>query len=99
MAHAAGWPYKPGQAGWGSYEVMLDTLERAIGGGPWLLGERFTMADVVFGASVRFMLRFKMLEARPAFVAYSERLSARPGGRAEGGVGDHRSTTNSDVSK
>lgn len=28
-----------------------------------------------------------------------ERLSARPGGRADAGVGDHRSTTNSDASK
>lgn len=77
-AHASNWDYKPGQAGWGTYEDMLTSIEEAIGEGPWLLGERFTMADVIFGGTVRYMLRFKMLEARPSFVAYAERLNARP---------------------
>ncbi|MEZ4237556.1 MAG: hypothetical protein R3F59_15700 [Myxococcota bacterium] len=36
------------------------------------------MADVIFGGTVRFMLQFGMLEAKPAFTAYSERLAARP---------------------
>jgi len=36
------------------------------------------MADVIFGGTVRFMLRFKMIEPRPAFTAYTERLEARP---------------------
>jgi glutathione S-transferase len=33
---------------------------------------------VVFGGTVRYMLMFKMLEPRPAFTAYAERLAARP---------------------
>ena len=44
----------------------------------FILGDRFSMADVIFGGTVRFMLRFKMIEARPAFTAYGERLAARP---------------------
>ena len=36
------------------------------------------MADTVFGGTLRFMLRFKMLEPKPAFTAYDERLGARP---------------------
>lgn len=79
MAKAAGWEVKPGSAGWGTHEAMLNTMVAAIGNGPWLLGEQFTMADVIFGGTVRFMLRFGMLEPRPVFVAYSERLAARPG--------------------
>lgn len=82
MAHAAGWPFRPGQAGWGSYEEMLDTLEQGVGAGPWLLGERFTMADVVLGATLRWMLGFNMIEPRPAFSAYAARLSARPAAQA-----------------
>lgn len=77
-AHAAGWPFKPGQAGWGTYAEMLTTMEAAIGEGPWLLGERFTMADVLFGSTLRWMLQFGMIERRDRFVAYSERLAARP---------------------
>lgn len=78
LAKAAGWAYKPGQAGWGAYEDILETVESGLRNGPWLLGERFSMADVIVGASVRWMLQFKMIEARPAFVAYAERLGERP---------------------
>lgn len=78
MAKTGGWDVKAGQAGWGTYDAMLSAMEAAIGDGPYLLGERFTMADVVFGGTVRFMLRFGMVEPRPAFTAYAERLAARP---------------------
>jgi len=33
---------------------------------------------VIFGGTLRFMLQFKMLEPLPVFVAYAERLGARP---------------------
>ncbi len=77
-AKGANWEYRATQAGWGRYEDVLDSIEKAIGEGPYLLGERFTMADVIFGGTVRYMLLFKMLEPRPSFVAYVDRLSARP---------------------
>ena len=78
MAHAANWNYRPQQAGFGTYEAMLDTLSAAIGTGPWLLGEQFSMADVIFGGTIQFMVGFDMLEKRPEYVAYAERLAARP---------------------
>lgn len=77
-AHAAKWEYRPGQAGWGTYENMLTTIEEAIGDGPWIFGERFSMADIIFGGTLRYMLRFKMIEPREPFVAYAARLDARP---------------------
>jgi glutathione S-transferase len=77
-AHFAKWEAKPGQVGWGTYETMLDGLEHALRQGSFLLGERFTMADVIFGGTLRYMLRFKMVEARPSFAAYVARLDARP---------------------
>ncbi len=78
MAKAAGWDFKPGQAGWGEYQAMLTAMEGALAGRDYLLGERFSMADVIFGGTLRFMLLFKMIDARPAFTAYAERLAARP---------------------
>jgi glutathione S-transferase len=33
---------------------------------------------VIFGGTVRYMLMFKMLDARPALTAYAERLATRP---------------------
>ena len=78
MAQAAGWPFRPGQAGWGSYEEMLATLEQGLAPRPWLLGERYSMADLILGGTLRWMLRFAMIEARPAFLEYAARLEARP---------------------
>jgi glutathione S-transferase len=57
---------------------MLTAITHAIGEGPWLLGERFTMADVVFGGTLRYMMQFKMIEPQPAFTAYVQRLNERP---------------------
>ena len=82
MAKAAGWDFRPSQAGWGTYERMLDTIDAGIGDGPWLLGDRFTMADVILGGTLRWMLSFDMIEKRPAFESYAERLAARPAAKA-----------------
>lgn len=78
MAHANKWEYRASAAGFGTYEEMLDTISTAIGNGPWLLGDKFTMADQVFGGTVRYMVQFGLLEKRPEYMAYVERLSARP---------------------
>ena len=78
MAKLSGWAYKDGQAGWGSHDAMLASIERAIDNGPFLLGDTFSMADAIFGGTLRYMLTFKMLEPRPSFTAYAERLAARP---------------------
>jgi len=78
MAKANHWESKPSQAGWGTPEAMLSAIESAVRDRDYVLGDTFSMADVVFGGTVRFMLRFKMLEPTPVLTAYSERLSARP---------------------
>ncbi|MFO0552454.1 MAG: glutathione S-transferase family protein [Polyangiaceae bacterium] len=77
MAKVAGWAFKPGQAGWGDYETMIATIDGAVTGKDYLLGETFSMADVIFGATLRYMARFKMLEPSEAVTAYLDRLGAR----------------------
>jgi glutathione S-transferase len=78
MMHAKGIEGRPGATGWGTYPDMLAALEHAIGEGPWILGSRFSMADVILGATVRFLLQFSMLEPRSALTEYAARLGARP---------------------
>lgn len=78
MAKLAGWTFKPTQAGWGTHDDMIAAMESALTDKPYVLGDEFSMADVIFGGTIRFMLGFKMLEARPLFTAYAERLGARP---------------------
>jgi glutathione S-transferase len=77
-AKPSGGNFNPGSVGWGTYEAMVNATEAAIGKGPYILGERFSMADVIFGGTVRYMLMFKMIEPKPAFEAYVARLDARP---------------------
>jgi len=78
MAKMGGWQFKPGQAGWGDFEAMVRTIDSALGHGDFILGDMFSIADVIFGGSLRYMTRFKMLTASPAVAAYVERLEARP---------------------
>lgn len=78
MAKRENWDFKPTAAGWGDHATMLNAIETAIGKGPYLLGEQFSMADVTFGGNLRFMLQFGMLEKRPAFTDYVARLNERP---------------------
>ncbi|MFO0635001.1 MAG: glutathione S-transferase family protein [Nannocystaceae bacterium] len=77
-AKHGGWDFKPGQVGWGTFEAMLATMTAALQPGPFLLGERFSMADVVFGGTLRYMVRFGMVSSTPEFAAYIERLGQRP---------------------
>tara|TARA_R110000787_G_scaffold74065_3_gene164811 strand:+ start:297 stop:932 length:636 start_codon:yes stop_codon:yes gene_type:complete len=65
-------------AGYGSFEDAVDTLETAVARGPFILGDRFSAADVYVGSQIIWGLMFKTLPERPAFKAYAERLSTRP---------------------
>lgn len=78
MAKGSGWEVKEVAAGWGNYASVLTASESAIAKGPFLLGKDFSMADVVFGGLLRFLLSFKQIEPTPAFTAYVDRLDARP---------------------
>jgi glutathione S-transferase len=77
-ARTAGAQFKAAQVGWGTYESVIASMESAIAGRSYVLGDRFSMADCIFGGTVRFLLRFKVLDATPTLTAYAERLAARP---------------------
>jgi glutathione S-transferase len=69
---------KARMVGYGSYEQAVDALELAArSASPWLLGERFSAADVYVGSQVDFGLSFKSIPERPAFTAWAERLRGR----------------------
>ncbi len=67
-----------GMVGYGSFEAVMDTIERALETGPFVAGDRFTAADVYFGSQIGWGLMFGSIEARPAFKAYWDRLAVRP---------------------
>jgi glutathione S-transferase len=64
--------------GYGDFPDMLSVLEGALAGREYLVGDRFSAADVYVGAHIGWGMRIGTIEKRPAFERYSERLSARP---------------------
>lgn len=66
--------------GWGSYDDVVATLKKALDGGPYLLGEKFSAADVYVGAEIRWAMMFGApdLKGEKVFDDYVARLSARP---------------------
>ena len=64
--------------GYGDYGMMLDVLEQAVSGCEYLAGDHFTAADLYVASEIGFGLRFGSIERRDAFVAYAERMAARP---------------------
>jgi glutathione S-transferase len=78
MAKANSWQFRASNAGWGTHESMLAAMESAIAGKSYVLGDRFSMADCIFGGTISYMLRTKLLDATPTFTSYAERLAGRP---------------------
>jgi glutathione S-transferase len=66
--------------GWGSYEDVVATLKKALAVGPYLLGDKFSAADVYVGSEVRWAMMFGApgLKGEKVFDDYVARLSARP---------------------
>jgi glutathione S-transferase len=71
---------KAGQAGYGTFEDVVSTLETALGRGPYICGDQFTAADVYVGSQIGWGMMFGTLPKRPAFEEYFGRIAARPAG-------------------
>lgn len=64
--------------GYGALPLVLDVLEKAVGAGPYLAGDAFSVADLYVAAHLGFGLRFGTIEPRPAFSDYVNRHMSRP---------------------
>ena len=64
--------------GYGNFTKTISTLEAAIASVDYLVGNRFSAADLYVGAQIGFGMMFGTLERRPAFERYWQRMSARP---------------------
>ena len=71
-------PERKVMAGYGSLADVVAALEGALDGREYLVGERFSAADVFVGSHVGWGMRFGTIDRRPAFERYFERLAARP---------------------
>ena len=71
-------PAAPSMCPYGDFDTMLKTLNDQLRKGPWLLGEKFTAADVLWGIALHWTTGFKLVPETPEIKAYVERVYARP---------------------
>jgi len=68
----------PTSSGYGSYDAVIETLAAQLATGPWLLGERFTAADVLWATALKWTMQFGLVPERAVFRDYVERVAAVP---------------------
>lgn len=67
------------RSGWGDFDSMIETFDDGLEGRDWILGEKFSAADVMLGSSAVFLRMFEMLPDTRNLGAYADRCLNRPG--------------------
>jgi len=68
----------PSTSPYGDFDTMLKTLTDQLERGPWLLGETFSAADVLWGTALNWTTMFKLVPGLPVIRAYIDRVTSRP---------------------
>ena len=63
---------------YGDYDTVMNTLAAQLGRGPYILGEKFSAADVLWGTALGWTIAFKLVPELPVFKEYVSRIGARP---------------------
>jgi glutathione S-transferase len=71
-------PAPPSTSPYGDFDTMLNTLTDQLAKGPWVLGDTFTAADVLWGTALHWTTQFKLVPETPVIRAYIDRVLARP---------------------
>jgi len=66
-----------GATGFGSFDDVTPVLVAGLKGREWLLGDRFSAADVMLGGAVSWLMHRKVLPQEPVLLDYYARLTAR----------------------
>lgn len=72
-------PAPLGMSPYGDYDTMLNTLVAQLVKGPYILGNRFTAADVLWGTALGWTTAFKLVPELPEIMSYIARVGERPG--------------------
>jgi glutathione S-transferase len=71
-------PGTPAMSPYGGYDTVIETVAAQLRRGPYLLGDRFTAADILWGMALTWTTMFKVVPERPEIMAYIARLKDRP---------------------
>jgi glutathione S-transferase len=68
----------PSTSPYGDYQTMFKTLSDQLAKGPYILGDGFTAADVLWGGALNWTTMFQIVERTPVIGAYIDRVMGRP---------------------
>lgn len=68
----------PGALAWGEWDTMIGVLEKAAGSGRYLLGDRFSAADIMVGSFIGWAMQMGLLPKEGAMADYAARTTDRP---------------------
>lgn len=63
---------------YGDFDSVMKTLLGQLQKGPWLLGEQFTAADVLWGGALNWTTQFGLIPEEPVIRSYIARFLERP---------------------
>ncbi|WP_442753444.1 glutathione S-transferase family protein [Methylocystis sp. JAN1] len=63
---------------YGDFDGVMSLIGKQLAVGPYLLGARFTAADILWGTALRWTTGFRLVPATPEISAYIERVGSRP---------------------
>ncbi|ADZ70256.1 glutathione S-transferase family protein [Polymorphum gilvum] len=71
-------PAPASRSAYGTYEDVIGLLEAQLKRGPYLLGARYTAADVLWAVALHWTMMFGLVPNGSAFADYVKRVAARP---------------------
>lgn len=78
-AKALGWKYEGSQVSFGTFDAMVNNVERALTARPYVAGDHFTAADTQLASGLYWAIDlFKVLPDKPVFREYLSRTCGRP---------------------
>jgi glutathione S-transferase len=63
---------------YGDFDTMLATLVQQLSQGPYMLGDKFSALDVLWGTALSWTTQFQLVPLLPEIAAYMERVNSRP---------------------
>jgi glutathione S-transferase len=71
-------PGRRAMSPYGEFDNVIDAIAAPLAEQPYLLGDRATAADILWGTALGWTTAFKLVPERPEIMAYVRRVADRP---------------------
>lgn len=71
-------PAPPSTSPYGDFDTMYRTLNDQLAKGPYIVGEKFTAADILWAGSLKWTTGWNLVPSSPEIQAYMDRVLSRP---------------------